>query len=169
MAITSDTYEYGGAIDRLLNGKSGLLGPIDGRDILADKFEYLRRRAADASTVYRDALARVMHIRPTLVFGVGDLLLNTMAWALRRFSPFPLYGRGDYPVQPVYVEDLAAQAVEAGSRTGNSVADAARPDTISFKELLRLLASAVSGLYRGFLCIADIGQGPFEFARSGGP
>ena len=48
-------------IDRLLNGKSGLLNPIDERDILADKFEYLRRSAADASTVYQDALASVMH------------------------------------------------------------------------------------------------------------
>ena len=83
-------------------------------------------------------------IRPTLVFGVGDLLLNNMAWALRRFPVFPLYGSGDYPVQPVYAEDLAAQAVEAGSRTENSVADAAGPDTFSFKELLRLLASAVN-------------------------
>ena len=45
-------------------------------------------------------------IRPTLVFGVGDLLLNNMAWALRRFPVFPVYGNGDYPVQPVYVEDL---------------------------------------------------------------
>ena len=38
-----------------------MLNPIDGRDILADKFEYLRRRVADASTIYQDALARVMH------------------------------------------------------------------------------------------------------------
>ena len=37
-------------------------------------------------------------IRPTLVFGVGDLLLNNMAWALRRFPVFPVYGSGDYPV-----------------------------------------------------------------------
>ena len=64
-------------------------------------------------------------IRPTLVFGVGDLLLNNMAWALRRFPVFPVYGSGDYPVQPVYVEDLAAQAVEAGSLSESSVADAA--------------------------------------------
>ena len=49
-------------------------------------------------------------IRPTLVFGEGDLLLNNMIWALRRFPVFPVYGNGDYPVQPVYVEDLAAQA-----------------------------------------------------------
>ena len=31
-------------------------------------------------------------IRPTLVFGVGDLLLNNMAWALRRFPVFAVYG-----------------------------------------------------------------------------
>ena len=82
-------------------------------------------------------------IRPTLVFGVGDLLLNNMAWALRRFPVFPVYGNGDYPVQPVYVEDLAAQAVEAGSQSENSVADAAGPDTFSFEALLRLLGSSM--------------------------
>ncbi len=84
-------------------------------------------------------------IRPTLVFGVGDLLLNNMAWALRRFPVFPVYGNGDYPVQPVYVEDVAAQAVEAGAQSENSVADAAGPDTISFEALLRLLASSMGG------------------------
>ena len=89
-------------------------------------------------------------IRPTLVFGAGDLLLNNMAWALRRFPVFPVYGNGDYPVQPVYVEDLAAQAVEAGSQSENSVADAAGPDTFSFEALLRLLASSM-GVRRRFL------------------
>ena len=89
-------------------------------------------------------------IRPTLVFGVGDLLLNNIAWALRRFPVFPVYGNGDYPVQPVYVEDLAAQAVEAGSQSESSVADAAGPDTFSFEDLLRLLASSM-GVRRWFL------------------
>ena len=89
-------------------------------------------------------------IRPTLVFGVGDLLLNNMAWALRRFPIIPVYGNGDYPVQPVYVEDLAAQAVETGSQSESSVADAAGPDTLSFNALLRLLASSM-GVRRWFL------------------
>ena len=40
-------------------------------------------------------------IRPTLVFGEGDLLLNNMAWALRRFPVFPVFGNGDYRVQPI--------------------------------------------------------------------
>ena len=82
-------------------------------------------------------------IRPTLVFGDGDLLLNNMAWALRLFPVFPVYGNGDYPVQPIYVEDLAGQAVEAGSQSDGPIADAAGPDTFSFEGLLRLLASAM--------------------------
>ena len=88
-------------------------------------------------------------IRPTLVFGVGDLLFNNIAWALRRFPFFPVYGSGDYSVQPVYVEDLAAQAVAAASQSGNSVSDAAGPDTHSFKVMLHLLASAMGA--RGWL------------------
>ena len=80
-------------------------------------------------------------IRPTLVFGVGDLLLNNIAWALRRFPVLPVYGNGDYPVQPVYVEDLAPMPWRPAPQSESSVADAAGPDTFSFEALLRLLAS----------------------------
>ena len=101
------------------------------------------RAKAQVEDMLKDLGISYAIIRPTLVFGVGDLLLNNMAWALRRFPVFPVYGSGDYPVQPVYVEDLAAQAVEAGYQSENSVADAAGPDTFSFEELLRLLASSM--------------------------
>ena len=87
-------------------------------------------------------------IRPTLVFGEGDLLLNNMAWALRRFPVFPVFGNGNYPVQPVYAEDLAALAVDAGSRGDSFVADAAGPETFTFEELLWLLAKAVGARVR---------------------
>ena len=82
-------------------------------------------------------------IRPTLVYGQDDVLLNNIAWALRCFPVFPVCGRGCYPVQPVYAGDVAVQAVEAGSQGENFLADAAGPDTFSFEELLRLVASAV--------------------------
>ena len=82
-------------------------------------------------------------IRPTLVFGEGDILVNNIAWALRRFPVFPVYGGGDYLVQPVYAGDLAEQAVEAGSQSGSSVSDAAGPDAMSFEALLRLLTAAL--------------------------
>ena len=80
-------------------------------------------------------------IRPTLVFGKSDLLLNNIAWAIRRFPFFPIYGNGNYQVQPIFAEDLAIQAVAAASTTENFTFDAAGPDTMTFKELLRLMAS----------------------------
>ena len=66
-----------------------------------------------------------------------------MAWELWRLPVFPVLRRGDYPVQPVYAKDLAARAVEARCQGENSVVDATGPGTFTFKELLRLLASAV--------------------------
>ena len=101
------------------------------------------RAKGQVEDMLKDLGASYAIIRPTLVFGVGDLLLNNMAWALRRFPVFPVYGNGDYPVQPVYVEDLAAQAVEAGSQGESFVIDSAGPDTFSFEALLRLLASSM--------------------------
>ena len=86
-------------------------------------------------------------IRPTLVFGEGDLLLNNMAWALRRFPVFPVFGSGDYRVQPIYAEDLAAQEMYAGSHKDSFVA-AAGLETFTFEELLRLLASSVGARVR---------------------
>ena len=66
-----------------------------------------------------------------------------MAWALQWFPVFPVFGRGDYRVQPIYAEDVAAQAVETGSLTESLVMDAAGPEVFTFQELLRLLAEAV--------------------------
>ena len=71
-----------------------------------------------------------------------------MAWALRRFSVFPVFGTGDYSIQPIYAEDLAALAVDAGSRADNMVVDAAGLETFTFEELLWLLASAVGARVR---------------------
>ena len=84
-------------------------------------------------------------IRPTLVFGEGDLLLNNMAWARRRFPVFPVFGDGNYKVQPIFAEDLADQAVDAGCLIENFVADDAGPDTFTCEDLLRLPAPAVGG------------------------
>ena len=58
-------------------------------------------------------------------------MLNNMAWALRRFPVFPVSGRGDYRVQPIHAGDLAALAVDAGSRGDSFVADAAGPDAFT--------------------------------------
>ncbi len=63
-------------------------------------------------------------VRPTLVFGAADILLNNIAWCLRRFPLFPVPGDGSYRVQPVSVGDTARLAVDAGLSEEDVVLDA---------------------------------------------
>ncbi len=51
-------------------------------------------------------------LRPTVIFGKEDILINNIAWFLRRFPVFTLPGDGEYRLQPIYVADLAKLAAE---------------------------------------------------------
>jgi uncharacterized protein YbjT (DUF2867 family) len=84
-------------------------------------------------------------VRPTWVFGGDrDVLVNNIAWILRRMPAFALPGDGTYPVQPVHVEDLARICVEAGNATSDHVIDAAGPETMPFRDLVALVRGAIN-------------------------
>ncbi len=82
-------------------------------------------------------------VRPTLVYGEGDVLINNIAWVLRHFPIFAIPGDGAYRLQPVHVEDVAAIAVTAGLANHNLALDAAGPDLLRFEEIVRMLRHAV--------------------------
>lgn len=86
--------------------------------------------------------SRLSHaiIRPTVIFGAEDILINNIAWLLRRYPVFAIFGRGDYRLQPVYVEDVAELAVDVGRRKDNVALDAVGPEVYTFEELVRLMA-----------------------------
>lgn len=46
-------------------------------------------------------------VRPTLLYSTSDVLINNMAWTLRRLPVFGIPGDGEYRVQPVHVDDVA--------------------------------------------------------------
>ncbi len=82
-------------------------------------------------------------VRPTLVFGGDrDVLVNNIAWILRHTPLFPIPGDGRYPVQPVHVADLARICVDSSRAEGNTITDAAGPETLTFDELVRAIRSA---------------------------
>jgi len=87
-------------------------------------------------------------VRPSLLFGSGDILLNNMAWALRRLPLFGVPGDGAYSVQPIHVDDVARLAVEAGSRTGNEVFDAVGQEMFSYRDLVLAVRAAVGSSAR---------------------
>ena len=84
-------------------------------------------------------------IRPTVIFGVEDILINNIAWFLRRFPVFPVAGRGDYPLQPVFVDDVARLAVESSTGDDSAVLDAVGPETFTFKDLVRQIRRTTGG------------------------
>ena len=103
---------------------------------------YFWGKAANEKAVVDSGLSYAI-LRPTVLFGDEDILINNIAWLLRRFPFFAQIGDGQYKLQPVYVDDLAALAVEAGKRDENLVWDAVGPDIFSFDELVRLVANRI--------------------------
>lgn len=82
-------------------------------------------------------------IRPTVIFGPEDVLINNIAWLVRRFPLFAVPGKGDYRLQPVFVEDMASLAVGAGESSESLVLDAAGPEIFTFSQLVGVIAGSV--------------------------
>jgi len=110
--------------------------------------------ARDAPTAYFRAKAAVEEslaslgipyaiVRPTVTFGPGDILVNNLAWTLRRLPVFGIPGDGRYPIQPVHIDDIADLAVRVGSAAEDTVVDAAGPDAFTFNEFVALVRAAV--------------------------
>jgi uncharacterized protein YbjT (DUF2867 family) len=83
-------------------------------------------------------------VRPTWIFGgERDVLANNIAWILRRMPVFLLPGGGRYPVQPVHIEDLGRICTEVADADGDTIVDAAGPETMRFDQLIEILRQTV--------------------------
>jgi NADH dehydrogenase len=104
---------------------------------------YYWGKAANEKAVIDSGLSYAI-LRPTVLVGGGeDILINNIAFLLRRFPFFLIPGDGSYGIQPVHVEDLASLAVEAVYDRGNYVIDAVGPDSFAFKELVKLIGDTI--------------------------
>jgi NADH dehydrogenase len=112
---------------------------------------YFRGKAQVESEIADSGVSHAI-VRPTLVFGANDILLNNIAWALRRSPVFPIAGDGGYRVQPVSIEDVATICVDAGECADDVVLDAAGPETLTYRELVRAVADAVGSRSRIVPC-----------------
>jgi uncharacterized protein YbjT (DUF2867 family) len=82
-------------------------------------------------------------IRPTLIFGLGDILINNIAYLLRRFPAFAIPGDGKYRIQPIHGEDLAEIVFESIDARTNLIMDAAGPEIYDYNEIVQMIASVV--------------------------
>jgi len=103
---------------------------------------YFRGKGLLEQAILQSGLSYAI-IRPTVIFGAEDILINNIAWLLRRFPVFVVPGAGDYRLQPIFVEDMARIVVNAGQQDDNVIIDAIGPDIYTFDELVRLIAEKV--------------------------
>ena len=82
-------------------------------------------------------------LRPTVIFGSEDILINNIAWFLRKFPFFAIPGDGEYRLRPIFVEDMAALLADAVERKGNETINAVGPETFTFEELVRAIAASL--------------------------
>jgi len=99
---------------------------------------YFNGKAANEQSVMDSGLSYGI-LRPTLIFGQEDILINNIAWILRRFPFFPQIGDGRYKLQPVFVDDLAEIACRSVYDHANTVLDVIGPETFTFDELVSLI------------------------------
>ena len=104
---------------------------------------YYWGKAANEKAVIDSGLSYAI-LRPTVLFGKEDILINNIAWLLRHLPLFGLPGDGSYKISPVYVDDLAELAVDAVYKKENYIWDTVGPDEFTFKEMVELIGKTVN-------------------------
>jgi NADH dehydrogenase len=103
---------------------------------------YYWGKAANEKTVIESGLSYAI-LRPTVLVGDEDILINNIAYLLRRLPFFALPGDGSYGIQPVYVDDVAELAVEGVYSSENYIIDTVGPDIFTFKQMVDLIGEKI--------------------------
>lgn len=103
---------------------------------------YFRGKAQNERAVTRAGMSYAI-LRPTVLFGAEDILINNIAFLLRRFPFFCIAGNGKYRLQPIHVDDLAELAVSAVYRTDSTVSDTVGPEILAFRDLVQLIGRSI--------------------------
>jgi len=104
--------------------------------------EYFRGKAELEKALISTGIPYAI-LRPTVLFGKEDILINNIAWMLRNFPLFGVFGDGRYRLQPIYVDDLAKLAVEQGQMRDDIIINAIGPETFTYRELVTAIGEII--------------------------
>jgi len=103
---------------------------------LDSPYEYFSGKAIVEKALIESGISYAI-LRPAILFGKEDILINNITYMLRKLPFFPVFGKGDYRLQPIHVDDFAKLAVEQAKSRENRIIDAIGPETFTFKELIQ--------------------------------
>ena len=104
--------------------------------------EYFRGKAKIERALVKSGISYAI-LRPAVLFGQEDILINNIAWTLRHIPIFGVAGDGQYRLQPIYVDDLAGLAAQQGKSRDNVVINAIGPETFTFRELVETIGRLI--------------------------
>ena len=104
--------------------------------------EYFRGKAILEKALLETGILHAI-LRPAVLFGKEDILINNIAWVLRQLPVFGVFGDGNYRLQPIYVDDLAAMAVEQSWKRENVIVNAIGPETFTYRELVATIGRLI--------------------------
>jgi uncharacterized protein YbjT (DUF2867 family) len=90
-------------------------------------------------------------IRPAVMFGPDDAFLTTLVKLVRTLPFYPLFGRGETRLQPVYVEDVAeaiTRLLQDGTGACRSCYEFGGPHIYTYAELIRSIADRIGARAR---------------------
>jgi uncharacterized protein YbjT (DUF2867 family) len=105
-------------------------------------YPYFRGKAEVERALAESGVSHAV-LRPAVLFGGDGVLVNNIAWLLRRFPVFAVGGTGEYRLRPIHVDDLARLCAQAGSSASTSVIDAVGPERPTFNDLVGAIRNAV--------------------------
>ncbi|MDP6148154.1 MAG: NAD(P)H-binding protein [Candidatus Thalassarchaeaceae archaeon] len=109
----------------------------------APDWSYFRGKVEVEKLLTESSLSYAI-LRPTVFFGgERDVLINNMAWLIRKFPVFGIFGMGNYLIQPIHIEDVAKVAVEQGESVEDVVMDVAGPEIFTYREYVTLIAKSL--------------------------
>ena len=109
---------------------------------LNSPYPYFRGKAEVEQSLAASGLSHAI-VRPAILFGGNGVLVNNIAWLLRRVPVFAIGGRGDYRVRGIHVDDLAALCLELGHGSAPVIVDAVGPQRLTFREMVDAVRTAV--------------------------
>jgi NADH dehydrogenase len=104
--------------------------------------EYFKGKAELEAALAATELSYAI-VRPAVIFGKEDILINNIAWVLRHLPVFGVYGTGEYKIQPIFVEDMADLLISESVKSENSVINAIGAETFTYKELVRTIGNII--------------------------
>jgi NADH dehydrogenase len=109
---------------------------------LDSKLEYFQGKAVLEKALGDSGIGYSI-LRPAVIFGHEDILINNIAWMLRTLPIFPIFGYGSYRLQPIFVEDFAELAVREGENRENRIIDAIGPETYTYRSLVEKIGDII--------------------------